>query len=141
MAKDAPIKVLILVVNSNKADFARELLNNLGACGLWSFLGRGVGHGGLMDVLGLNNTEKTVFFGVVPAKVSTQILTTLCKDLDLYKNNTGMALTIPLGAISRDTLNIFLEVKKQNEQELKELTKEQKQEVVTEKIEEKEAEK
>lgn len=128
MAKIAPVKILILVVSSNKSDFARELLNNLGACAVWSFLGHGTGKSGIMDILGLNNPEQAVFISVVPTKNSTQILGALCKDLDLYKDRMGMALTIPLGAISRDTLNAFLDVQKQNEMELKVFEEQQRKE-------------
>lgn len=127
MAKTAPIKILFLAVNSNKADFAREILNNTGACSCWSFLGRGISRGGILDILGLDSPEKTVFISVVPSKNSTEILAALCKDLELYKQKMGIAFTVPISAISRDALNEFLDIKKQNETELKEQQAEQKQ--------------
>ena len=90
-------------------------------------MGRGISRGGLLDILGLDSPEKTVFISVVPSKNSTEILAALCKDLELYKRKMGMAFTIPVSAISRDTLNTFLDIKKQNENELKQEEEIQKQ--------------
>lgn len=129
MSKIAPLKILFLVTDSKKTDYAREILLNMGVANMWTFLCRGVSSSGLMDILGLDNPEKTVFIAAVSSKKATQTLGALCRNLELYKPKQGIAFTVPLGAISRETLNFFLgendelEMELSKEKDLKEETK------------------
>lgn len=125
--KKSPLKVVVIIVRREKVDYASEILNNMGAGGICSLLGLGIDSKGIFSSLGLEDAKCAVVLSVVKTEKSHEILEALCRNLELYKPNSGMAFSISISAISRNTLNGFLDVEKKFSQELKEQKNEQKE--------------
>jgi len=107
--KKAPVKVVVSIVRRDKVDYAIEILNDLGAVTIWTVLGYGVDRNGLMRLLGLRESECVVIFSIVQEEKVHRTLEALCRNLEFYKPNRGLAFTISINAISRNTLNGFMD--------------------------------
>jgi len=103
--KKAPVKVVISIVRRDRLDYAVEILNDLGAITIWTVLGFGVDRHGLMSLLGLRESECAVVFSIVKEDKVRRTLEALCRNLEFYKPNRGLAFSISINAISRNALN------------------------------------
>lgn len=104
----APFKVLIAIVRREKTDFANKLLQQLGVCSLVTTFGLGVDRSGVLELLGLKNAECTVIFGLVDSTKTSFVLGVLEKELNFQNPDNGMAFTISLSAIAKNSLGVLV---------------------------------
>lgn len=109
--KKSPFKMLICVVDKDKASVALNILKNAKEkFNLISFVQTEERSRGLM---GLNRREGVMIMGLVRTDNATRVLQgldlVLCPDEKSY----GIAMTVNLNSISREMLNYF--IKKQEE--------------------------
>ena len=113
MNKQSPVKLIAIFVRKQKEQIANEVLNNMGASICLTVPARGIGHSELLSVMGLDLNESSVIISVVKTEDAHKTLAKLCRTCELYKEDIGVAFSIPLTAISRDALNGLLEMAKQ----------------------------
>ena len=129
MNKQSPVKFLVCFVRKQKEAKANEVLNNMGASVCFTTPARGIGPSELLSVMGLDLNESSVIISVVKTEDAHKILAKLCRIVELYKEDLGVAFTIPINAISRDALNGLLEMAKQTIQLNEELNRKAEQKV------------
>jgi len=138
MNKQSPVKFLVCFVRKQKEAKANEVLNNMGASVCLTTPARGIGHSELLSVMGLDLNESSVIISIVKTEDAHKILAKLCRTVELYKEDLGVAFTIPINAISRDALNGLLEMAKQTMELSEQINqKVEQKEVKTEQKEEK----
>ncbi len=103
----APFKVLVAIVRREKTDFANKLLQKLGVCSLVTTFGLGVDRSGVLELLGLKNAECTVIFGLADSTKTAFVLGVLEKELNFQNPDNGMALSIDLSAIAKNSLGVL----------------------------------
>lgn len=109
--KKAPFKMLICVVDKDKANVALSILKNAKEkFNLVSFVQAEERSGGLM---GLNRHEGVMIMGLVRADNATRVLQGLDLVLCPDEKSFGIAMTVNLSSMSREMLNYF--IKKQEE--------------------------
>ncbi|MBR1925733.1 MAG: hypothetical protein IJ837_02635 [Clostridia bacterium] len=113
MNKQSPVKIIAVFVRKQKEQIANEVLNNMGASICLTIPARGIGHSELLSVMGLDLNESSVIVSAVKTEDAHKTLAKLCRTCELYKDDIGVAFSIPITAISRDTLNGLLEMAKQ----------------------------
>ncbi len=138
MAKSkAPIKFVLLVARREKIEEASEILGTFGAMKVWTMLGQGVDRSGVLSVLGLAEAECAVILSVVQIEKVKPAISMLCDKLELAKQNNGMVFSIPINAISQNTLSGLVEISKQLSANAKESEKTQEKSDNLDKAEEK----
>lgn len=132
---EPPIKIVFCIVVKEKTKEAAEILNEHGACAIYAFPARGVGHNNFLKVMGLEDLEVSLLVSPVRESKSTEIIIDLMERLELKKDNHGLAFSIKLGAISKNALYGLLNMGKETEMIMGQTKKEEK---TKEKKEEKE---
>lgn len=103
----APFKALVAIVRREKTDFANKLLQKLGVCSLVTTFGLGVDRSGVLELLGLKNAECTVILGLADSTKTAFVLGVLEKELNFQNPDNGMALSIDLSAIAKNSLGVL----------------------------------
>ncbi len=112
---EPPIKIIFCIIKKSQTKEASKILNELGASAIYAFPARGVGHNGLLDVMGLANMEANVLVCLVRESLSTQIILELTTRLRLKEDNHGLVFSVKLGAISKNALYGLLNMGKETE--------------------------
>ena len=137
---EPPIKIVFCIVVKEKTKEATDILNEKGACAVYTFPARGVGHNEFLKAMGLEDLEVNLLVCPVKENMSTEIILTLTEKLELTKENQGLAFSIRLGAISKNALYGLLNMGKEAEMIVGQLKKgeEEKKETEQTKVEVKE---
>lgn len=97
-------EILVVVVNRGQGDNVREFLKNRGINILSSSFGEGTANTYLQNLLGLS-VEKEIVFAVINMENKNEFLDDMEKEILLPKKNMGIAFTIPLKSITKNSLN------------------------------------
>lgn len=126
--KKSPLDIIICLVQKDKAEFAVEIMNDLDIFFQVATICKGREKSGLLDMLGVTETELTLIAGFIESSKTHNAMYNLCRNLELYRAYNGMAFSIPVVAISRKDLNRILKfsVEEKENKENKEEKKEDK---------------
>ena len=134
--KKSPLDIIMCLVQKDKAEFAVEIMSDLDIFFQVATICKGREKSGLLDMLGVTETELTLIAGFIESSKTHNAMYNLCRNLELYRAYNGMAFSIPVVAISRKDLNRILKFSVE-EKENKE-NKENKEEKKEDKIEKEE---
>ena len=112
---EPPIKIVFCIVKKEKTKEATDILNEMGACAIYAFPARGVGHSGFLKVMGLEDLEVNLLVCPVKESAATELIMELTQRLELKKDNHGLVFSIKLGAISKNALYGLLNMGKETE--------------------------
>ncbi len=112
--KKSPFKLLICIVDQDKAELALKILKNAKeGFNLTSFVQSEDGSRAF-DLMALNRRDCAMITGLVRTENATRTLQgldlVLCPDED---RSYGIAMTVPLSSMSREMLNYFLRRQKE----------------------------
>ena len=99
--KTAPqkLKLLITIVNRDKADFYMDLVQSFGVNMQFCALGRGTAGSELLHVMGLEDNGKAVIFSVIREDRAPEALEALADRFATIKNGKGIAYTVPMSGM------------------------------------------
>lgn len=108
------IKMLVAIVNKGKGKRVIRILQEMQTNCQFASLGFGTADQALHDYLGLSETSKDIVFGLISEESVLPLLNTLTEELDINKQNSGIAFTIPLDSVSNlKTLQYIMGEKKE----------------------------
>ena len=109
-AMQAPhkLKLLITIVNREKADFYVDLIQSFGVNMQFCAAARGTAGSDILQMMGLVQSEKTVIFSVIREDLVKGALEALAARFATIKNGKGIAYTVPMsGMIGVLAYNFF----------------------------------
>lgn len=100
-AMDAPqdLKLLITIVNREKADFYMDLLQNFEVNMQFRSAARGTASSDILQMMGLAESEKAVIFSVIREDRVKGALEALAKRFATIKGGKGIAYTVPMSGM------------------------------------------
>ena len=102
------LKLLVTVVNKNKADFYIDFLQQFEVNLQLQMRAMGTAGSEMLHYLGLEESEKQVLFSIVREDMAPQVLKTLEEKFVTIKNAKGIAMTVPLTGMIGVALYQFL---------------------------------
>jgi hypothetical protein len=107
--KTAPqkLKLLITIVNREKADFYMDLLQSFEVNMQFCALGRGTAGSDLLHVMGLEDNGKAVIFSIIREDRAETALAALDQRFKTIKNGKGIAYTVPMSGMIGVSLYSF----------------------------------
>lgn len=93
------LKVLVTVVNRNKAEFYMDFLHLFEVNFQTSVLAQGTAKSETLYMLGLEHSDKSVIFSVVREDRAVEALHALEDKFQTIKNGKGIAFTIPMSSV------------------------------------------
>ena len=107
--KAAPqaLKILITIVNREKADFYMDLLQSFEINAQFCAFGRGTAGSDLLHMMGLEQSEKAVIFSIVREDRAPAALAALEERFKTIKKGKGIAYTIPMSGMIGVSLYSF----------------------------------
>ncbi len=95
-SSDKKIRLLMLITTPKLAKRAEDLYNYEDVPLHYHLVGQGTASSEMMDILGLDGTEKGILVSFLPKNFSDDMLVKLRKALRIGSVNSGIAFTIPL---------------------------------------------
>lgn len=102
------LKILITIVNRNKAEFYLDLLQSFEVNMQMVLLGNGTANIEMIHLLGLVETKKAVIFTLIREDNVKKALSVLSEKFKTIKNGKGIAYTIPISSIVGVAIYQFL---------------------------------
>ena len=102
------LKLLITVVNKNKAEFYMDYLQELEINMQMSMRARGTADSDLLHYLGLEDSEKRVLFSLVREDMAPAALRGLEEKFETVRDGKGIAYTVPLSSVAGAAIYQFL---------------------------------
>ncbi len=102
------LKLLITVVNRNKAEFYMDFLHDYEVNFQTSVLAQGTAKSETLYMLGLEDSDKSVIFSILREDRATEALHALDDKFHTLKNGKGIAFTIPLTSVIGVAIYRFL---------------------------------
>lgn len=102
------LKLLITVVNRNKAEFYMDFLSGFEINFQASVLAQGTANSETLYMLGLEDSEKSVIFSVVREDVATEAMHALEEKFHTLKRGKGIAFTVPMSSVIGVAMYRFL---------------------------------
>ena len=93
------LKLLITIVNREKADFYMDFLQSFEVNAQFRALGRGTAGSELLHVMGLESSEKAVIFSVIREDQAKAALEALEERFATIKKGKGIAYTVPMSGM------------------------------------------
>ncbi len=90
------LKLLVTVINREKAEFYTDLLQSFEVNFQTSMNARGTASKETLRLLGIGESDKTVIFSVIREDMCDKALSTLEQKFKTIKNGKGIAYTIPM---------------------------------------------
>ena len=118
MTAPQKLKLLITIVNRDKADFYMDLLQSFEVNMQLCALGHGTAGSELLHVMGLEDNGKAVIFSMIREDRAHEALETLADRFATIKNGKGIAFAVPLSSVIGVNLYQFLSNNKQGMEEL-----------------------
>lgn len=102
------LKLLVTVVNRKKTEFYLDYLTSLGVNFQTAVAGRGTATSETLYLLGLEDSDKSVLFGVVREDGTEALLQNLEEKFQTIRGGKGIAFTIPLTSVIGVAIYRFL---------------------------------
>ena len=102
------LKLLITVVNKNKAEFYMDYLQEFEINMQMSMRARGTADSDLLHYLGLEDSEKRVLFSLVREDMAPAGLRGLEEKFETVRDGKGIAYTVPLSSVAGAAIYQFL---------------------------------
>ena len=102
------LKLLITVVNKNKAEFYMDYLQEFEINMQMSMRARGTADSDLLHDLGLEDSEKRVLFSLVREDMAPAALRGLEEKFETVRDGKGIAYTVPLSSVAGAAIYQFL---------------------------------
>ena len=102
------LKLLITVVNKNKAEFYMDYLQEFEINMQMSMRARGTADSDLLHYLGLEDSEKRVLFSLVREDMAPAALRGLEEKFETVRDGKGIAYTVPLSSVAGAAVYQFL---------------------------------
>ena len=102
------LKLLITVVNKNKAEFYMDYLQEFEINMQMSMRARGTADSDLLHYLGLEDSEKRVLFSLVREDMAPAALRGLEEKFETVRDGKGIAYTGPLSSVAGAAIYQFL---------------------------------
>lgn len=102
------LKLLITVVNKNKAEFYMDYLQEFEINMQMSMRARGTADSDLLHYLGLEDSEKRVLFSLVREDMAPAALRGLGEKFETVRDGKGIAYTVPLSSVAGAAIYQFL---------------------------------
>lgn len=102
------LKLLITVVNRKKTEFYLDYLTSLGVNFQTAVAGRGTATSETLYLLGLEDSDKSVLFGVVREDRAEDVLQNLEEKFQTIRGGKGIAFTLPLTSVIGVAIYRFL---------------------------------
>ena len=102
------LKLLITVVNKNKAEFYMDYRQEFEINMQMSMRARGTADSDLLHYLGLEDSEKRVLFSLVREDMAPAALRGLEEKFETVRDGKGIAYTVPLSSVAGAAIYQFL---------------------------------
>ncbi len=102
------LKLLITVVNRNKAEFYMDFLHDYEVNFQTSVMAQGTAKSDTLYMLGLEDSDKSVIFSILREDRAAEALHALGDKFHTLKNGKGIAFTIPLTSVIGVAIYRFL---------------------------------
>ena len=99
MTAPVKLKLLITVVNREKVEFYTDLLQTFDVNMQMSFSARGTASSDILQLMGLEDSEKSVIFSLIREDKATEALRVLKEKFETIKRGKGIAYTVPLSGM------------------------------------------
>ena len=93
------LKLLVTVVNREKAEFYTDLLQAFEVNMQFSALARGTASSDILHMMGLEDSEKSVIFSIIREDKAPEALRVLEEKFNTIKRGKGIAYTVPLSGM------------------------------------------
>lgn len=108
MQAPSKLKLLITIVNREKADFYMDLIQSFDVNMQFRASARGTASSDILHMMGLAESEKAVIFSVIREDRVKPALEALSVRFSTIKNGKGIAYTVPMsGMIGVSLYNFF----------------------------------
>ena len=102
------LKLLITVVNKNKAEFYMDYLQEYEINMQMSMRARGTADSDLLHYLGLEDSEKRVLFSLIREDMAPAAMKGLEEKFSTVRDGKGIAYTVPLSSVAGAAIYQFL---------------------------------
>ena len=102
------LKLLITVVNRNKAEFYMDYLTSFGVNFQTAVSARGTAKSDTLYLLGLEDSDKCVIFSVLREDKANEALHGLEEKFHTLRNGKGIAFTVPMSSVIGVAIYRFL---------------------------------
>ena len=102
------LKLLITVVNRNKAEFYMDFLTSFDVNLQTAVAAQGTATSETLYMLGLEDSDKSVIFSVIREDMETEILQGLDDKFSSLKKGKGIAFTVPMTSVIGVAIYRFL---------------------------------
>lgn len=102
------LKLLVLVVNQNKADFYTDLLQSFEVNMQVQMHAQGTAGSEMLHYLGLDESEKRVLFSIIREDRAADIMRALEEKFSTLRGGKGIAYTVPLSSVAGVAIYQFL---------------------------------
>lgn len=102
------LKLLVTIVNKNKAEFYVDYLQSFGANLQLLMRAHGTAGSEMLHYMGMEESEKTVLFSIVRDDYAARALTGLEEKFQTIRGGKGIAYTVPLTGVIGAAIYQFL---------------------------------
>ena len=102
------LKLLVLVVNTNKADFYTDFLQSFEVNMQMQMHAKGTAGSEMLHYLGLEESEKRVLMGIIREDRADEAMKALEEKFATLRGGKGIAYTIPLSSVAGVAIYQFL---------------------------------
>lgn len=102
------LKLLVTVVNRNKTEFYLDYLHSLGLNMQTAVLAQGTAKSDMLYMLGLEESDKSVIFSVLPERRQVAVMHGLEEKFHTVRKGKGIAFTVPLSSVIGVAIYRFL---------------------------------
>lgn len=102
------IKLLVTIVNKNKAEFYVDFLQSFDANLQLILRARGTAGSEMLHYMGLEESEKTVLFSLIREDLAPRALAGLEEKFKTIRGGKGIAYTVPLSGVIGAAIYAFL---------------------------------
>ena len=102
------LKLLVLIVNTNKADFYTDFLQSFEVNMQMQMHAKGTAGSEMLHYLGLEESEKRVLLGIIREDRAEEIMKALEEKFATLRGGKGIAYTVPLSSVAGVAIYQFL---------------------------------
>ena len=102
------LKLLVLVVNTNKADFYTDFLQSFEVNMQMQMHAKGTAGSEMLHYLGLEESEKRVLMGIIREDRADEAMKALEEKFATLRGGKGIAYTVPLSSVAGVAIYQFL---------------------------------
>ncbi len=102
------LKLLVLVVNKNKADFYTDYLQSFDTNLQVQMHAAGTAGSEMLHYLGLEESEKRVIFSIIREDIAADAMKGLEEKFSTLRGGKGIAYTVPLSSVAGVAIYQFL---------------------------------